>query len=66
MIACSATQATPAIGEVTFSRIDGMQLHYVPAGKFNMGNENGWEGQKPVHNGREDIQPALPSTPHIF
>ena len=49
MMACSATQATPLAGEVTISKIDGMQLHYVPAGKFNMGNDNGWAGQKPAH-----------------
>lgn len=49
MVACSATQVTPVAGEVTISKLDGMQLHCVPAGKFNMGNDNGWAGQKPVH-----------------
>ena len=49
MMACSATQALPVAGEVTISNIDGMRLHYVPAGKFNMGNDNGWAGQKPAH-----------------
>jgi serine/threonine-protein kinase len=49
MMACSATQATPVAGEVTISKIDGMRLHYVPAGKLNMGNDNGWAGQKPAH-----------------
>ncbi|MBI3150496.1 MAG: SUMF1/EgtB/PvdO family nonheme iron enzyme [Chloroflexi bacterium] len=26
-----------------------MRLHYVPAGTFIMGNDNGWAGQKPAH-----------------
>ncbi len=49
LIACSNTPAPPVAGEVTISKIDGMRLHYVPAGTFIMGNDNGWAGQKPAH-----------------
>ena len=48
-MACSDTQAIPAAGEVTISKMDGMRSHYVPAGTFIMGNDNGWAGQKPAH-----------------
>ena len=48
MAACSPVRS-PVAGEVAVSEKDGMRLHYVPAGAFVMGNDAGWEGQKPAH-----------------
>lgn len=31
------------------SEKDGMTLVYVPAGEFSMGNDDGWEEEKPLH-----------------
>jgi formylglycine-generating enzyme required for sulfatase activity len=31
------------------SKKDGMTLLYVPAGEFSMGNDSGWDEEKPVH-----------------
>ena len=41
--------STPGMGSVEVSEKDGMQLLYVPAGKFTMGSENGEDHEKPVH-----------------
>ena len=48
-MACSNTQVAPFAGETIISEIDGMRLHYVPTGKFIMGNDDGWAAQKPAH-----------------
>jgi len=39
----------PAAGAVMVSAKDGMKLHYVPAGPFMMGSDNGEANEKPVH-----------------
>jgi serine/threonine-protein kinase len=48
--AFSTPQASvPPTSEVQVSARDGMKLHFVPAGSFLMGSENGDEDEKPVH-----------------
>ena len=37
------------VGSTVSSEQDGMTLIYVPAGVFSMGNDSGWEEEKPVH-----------------
>jgi formylglycine-generating enzyme required for sulfatase activity len=39
----------PAAGDVMVSEKDGMKLHYVPAGPFTMGSDNGQPNEKPAH-----------------
>jgi len=36
-------------GEITQSTVDGMELAYIPAGKFSMGSDSGNPDQMPVH-----------------
>ena len=46
------TAKSPAqldVGSTMSSEQDGMILIYVPAGVFSMGNDSGWEEEKPVH-----------------
>jgi formylglycine-generating enzyme required for sulfatase activity len=40
---------TPAAGDMIISEKDGMKLHYVPAGPFMMGANNGELDERPVH-----------------
>ena len=54
--ATSAPMATSAseplevsVGSTRISEKDGMTLVYVPAGEFSMGNDSGWEEEKPIH-----------------
>ena len=54
LMSCSTPPLPPAAGEVTVSDKDAMRLHYVPAGLFMMGNDEGWAGQKPAHEVRLD------------
>jgi formylglycine-generating enzyme required for sulfatase activity len=49
LASCATAQPTPAAGDVAVSEKDGMRVHYVPAGTFTMGNDQGWAGQKPAH-----------------
>lgn len=37
------------VGSTTLSEKDGMTLVYVPGGEFTMGNDSGWEEEKPAH-----------------
>ncbi len=50
LAACSVFPRAPDPGVVEISPKDGARLHYVPAGTLEMGNDDGWAGQKPVHN----------------
>jgi formylglycine-generating enzyme required for sulfatase activity len=45
----TSTRAELGVGSTTLSEQDGMTLVYVPAGEFSMGNDGGWEEEKPVH-----------------
>jgi len=50
LAACSTSPRFPDPGGVEISPIDGARLLFVPAGTLAMGNEDGWAGQKPVHD----------------
>jgi formylglycine-generating enzyme required for sulfatase activity len=39
----------PELGSTMTSPKDGMSMVYVPAGKFEMGSDSGYEDEKPVH-----------------
>jgi formylglycine-generating enzyme required for sulfatase activity len=53
--ACTPTVSTPTsnmvpeLGSTRISETDGMVQVYVPAGVFEMGSEDGYEDEKPVH-----------------
>ncbi|HET9591077.1 MAG TPA: TIR domain-containing protein, partial [Anaerolineales bacterium] len=40
---------TLGVGSIRVSDVDGMPMAYIPAGEFEMGNENGAENERPVH-----------------
>jgi serine/threonine-protein kinase len=44
----TATQEIPVVNSFV-SEADGMVLVYVPAGEFEMGSEDGWQSEQPVH-----------------
>jgi formylglycine-generating enzyme required for sulfatase activity len=46
--------STPEIAVISFkvSKIDGMVQVFVPQGEFEMGSDDGWESEKPVHTVR--------------
>lgn len=44
----TATQEIQVVDSLV-SEADGMVLVFVPAGEFEMGNEEGWESEQPVH-----------------
>jgi formylglycine-generating enzyme required for sulfatase activity len=39
----------PGVGSTMISEKDGMTLVYVPEGEFSMGNDSGWDEERPVH-----------------
>lgn len=45
----STVEPTPAAGDTRISKIDGMQMVYVSAGDFLMGNNNGAIEERPEH-----------------
>jgi serine/threonine-protein kinase len=39
----------PGVGSTMLSEKDSMTLVYIPAGEFSMGNDSGWNEEKPAH-----------------
>jgi serine/threonine-protein kinase len=52
LVPTTTSQPTPSkldIGSTMISKKDDMTLIYVPSGEFSMGNDGGWEEEKPLH-----------------
>ena len=45
----TAAPAQLGVGSIITSEKDGMTPVYVPAGEFSMGNDSGWDEEKPIH-----------------
>jgi formylglycine-generating enzyme required for sulfatase activity len=48
-ISTATVESMPAAGDIKVSEVDGMEMIYVPAGEFIMGNNNGASYERPEH-----------------